>query len=258
MNQTLFIVCIAVICVLAVVLIAWLIAALVRQGKKSVKGKVVVIDETAYELVPLGEQPTSPALPVQTVAAAPELVAAQTVEEVAATSVAEEERFPSEIEGGVMFVRNEILPYPEAYLRLSSAQRGYIDELLAYAESKDGVKKVVNDKSASVYLGKKLLVRTMIRRGIVTARLTVQNNDFAAYTDSAGLKLKEKPIDVKIENGTMISHIKDIIDITYKDLLQERERKEEEKREQRRQKRRLAREAKLAAEKNFEEQQENA
>ena len=134
----------------------------------------------------------------------------------------------------------------------------YIDELLAYAESKDGVKKVVNDKSASVYLGKKLLVRTMIRRGIVTARLTVQNNDFAAYTDSAGLKLKEKPIDVKIENGTMISHIKDIIDITYKDLLQERERKEEEKREQRRQKRRLAREAKLAAEKNFEEQQENA
>lgn len=246
MNEILFIVCIAVICVLAVVLAVWLIVSLVRRGKESdARGKIVVVDESAYELVPLGEEFVIPERPAAAVQSAEEQVAVQTAAE--ETAASETAYFPSESEGGVMFVRNEILAYPEAYLRLSSAQRGYIDEILRYAEGKEGVKKVVNDKAATVYLGKKLVVRIMIRRGIITARLTVQNNDFEAYTDSAGLKLKTKPIDIKVENGGIISAIKDIIDITYRDLLEERGRKEEEKKQQRRERRRLAREAKLAA-----------
>ena len=245
MPKTLFIVCVAVICVLAVVLIAWLIVALVRMNRnKGVSGKVVVVDETAYELVPVGEAPTGavyapPAKPAEAAEPAP---AAQIVPEGAVLVSAEE------MEGTVMLRRNENVPYPEAYARLSSKQRGYVDEILRYAESKADVKKVVNDKSASVYLGKKLVVRIVIKRGIISARLTVQNNDFIAYTDNAGLNIKEKPIDVKVEEPEMVSAVKDIIDLSFRDLVLERARREEEKKAARREKRRLAREKKLAEE----------
>lgn len=163
MNEILFIVCIAVICVLAVVLAVWLIVSLVRRSKESdARGKIVVVDESAYELVPLGEEFVIPERPTAAVQPAEAQAAVQTAAE--ETAASETAYFPSESEGGVMFVRNEILAYPEAYLRLSSAQRGYIDEILRYAEGKEGVKKVVNDKAATVYLGKKLVVRIMIRR----------------------------------------------------------------------------------------------
>ena len=91
------------------------------------------------------------------------------------------------------------------------------------------------------------MCKQMLKRGIVMARLTVQNNDFIAYTDSAGLKIKEKPIDVKIEEPEMVSAVKDIIDITYRDLYAERARREEEKKAMRREQRRLAREKAKAA-----------
>lgn len=239
MSEALFIVCIAVICALALVLIVWLIVSLVQMNKnKKASGKVVVVDEKAYELVPLGEAPSGAAY----------VPAPAPVSEELASGYAYAAEPEEDAEGTVTLRRNEAVPYPEAYKRLSSKQKGYVDEILRYAESKEGVKKIVNDKSASVYLGKKLVVRIILRRGIVSARLTVQNNDFIAYTDNAGLNIKEKPIDVKVEQPEMVSAVKDIIDITFRDLTIERARKDEEKRAARREKRRLAREAKLAAE----------
>lgn len=226
MTEPLFIVSICVVLAVALALLVWVIVAIVMQNKaKKAPGKIVVVDEQAYVLVPLG-----------TPAAEQSAVAEQTAEEDARA----EELAPAQSEEAidtsdmVVLRRNESIPYAEAYLRLSKAQKGYVDEIIRYAEAKEGVKKVVNDKSASVYLGKKLVVRIVLKRGIVTARLTVQNNDFIAYTDSAGLNIKEKPIDVKIEEPGMVSAVKDIIDITYRDLFAERARREEEKKAMRR------------------------
>ena len=143
--------------------------------------------------------------------------------------------------------RNETLPYPEAYEALSSIEKSCVDDILAYAESKEGAKKVVNDKSASVYYGKKLLVRILLRRDKITARLTVQNNEFIAYTDKEGLNIKAKPVDVRVDTPETIEHIKNIINITYNDFYEERARREEEKREARREARRLKREAEKKA-----------
>ena len=226
MTEPLFIVSICIVLAVALALLVWVIVAIVMQNKaKKAPGKIVVVDEQAYVLVPLG-----------TPAAEQSAVAEQTAEEDARA----EELAPAQSEEAidtsdmVVLRRNESIPYAEAYLRLSKAQKGYVDEIIRYAEAKEGVKKVVNDKSASVYLGKKLVVRIVLKRGIVTARLTVQNNDFIAYTDSAGLNIKEKPIDVKIEEPGMVSAVKDIIDITYRDLFAERARREEEKKAMRR------------------------
>ena len=77
----------------------------------------------------------------------------------------------------------------------------------------------------------------------------MQNNNFAAYTDNAGLNIKEKPIEIKVDRAEMVPAVKDIIDISYGDLSAERERREEEKKAQRRESRRQARAALLSAEK---------
>ena len=149
-------------------------------------------------------------------------------------------------ESMILLKRAETVSYAEAYARLSPVQKGCVDAILAYAESKADVKKITTDKAASVYLGKKLVVRVLIRRGAVCARLTVQNNDFCAYTDSSGLNIKEKPVEIKVERPETVAAVKDIIDITYRDLLEERARREERRREQRRERRR----ARQAAEKD--------
>lgn len=250
MTEPLFIVSICVVMAVALALLVWVIVALVMQSKaKKTAGKIVVVDDQAYVLLPLDSAPVEEEKEVAE--PAKEQVAVE--EERAVEETREEELAPAQsveaIDTSDMVVlrRNESIPYEEAYLRLSKTQKGYVDEIIRYAEAKEGVKKVVNDKSASVYLGKKLVVRILLKRGIVMARLTVQNNDFIAYTDSAGLKIKEKPIDVKIEEPEMVSAVKDIIDITYRDLYAERARREEEKKAMRREQRRLAREKAKAA-----------
>ena len=260
MTEALFIVCVVLICVVALALAVWLIVTLVKGNRKDDAGRVVVVDDTAYVLVRVGDKaavaqaaaepaPTEPAPVAQEPEeeTAPVEPSVQESEEEPCDEESEEEQEPQDMEGMITLRRNETLPYPEAYEALSSIEKSCVDDILAYAESKEGAKKVVNDKSASVYYGKKLLVRILLRRDKITARLTVQNNEFIAYTDKEGLNIKAKPVDVRVDTPETIEHIKNIINITYNDFYEERARREEEKREARREARRLKREAEKRA-----------
>lgn len=260
MTEALFIVCVVLICVVALALAVWLIVTLVKGNRKDDAGRVVVVDDTAYVLVRVGDKAAVAQAAAEPAPAEPAPVAQEPEEETAPVEPSvqeseeepcdeesEEEQEPQDMEGMITLRRNETLPYPEAYEALSSIEKSCVDDILAYAESKEGAKKVVNDKSASVYYGKKLLVRILLRRDKITARLTVQNNEFIAYTDKEGLNIKAKPVDVRVDTPETIEHIKNIINITYNDFYEERARREEEKREARREARRLKREAEKRA-----------
>lgn len=260
MTEALFIVCVVLICVVALALAVWLIVTLVKGNRKDDAGRVVVVDDTAYVLVRVGDKAAVAQAAAEPAPAEPAPVAEEPEEETAPVEPSvqeseeepcdeesEEEQEPQDMEGMITLRRNETLPYPEAYEALSSIEKSCVDDILAYAESKEGAKKVVNDKSASVYYGKKLLVRILLRRDKITARLTVQNNEFIAYTDKEGLNIKAKPVDVRVDTPETIEHIKNIINITYNDFYEERARREEEKREARREARRLKREAEKRA-----------
>lgn len=260
MTEALFIVCVVLICVVALALAVWLIVTLVKGNRKDDAGRVVVVDDTAYVLVRVGDKAAVAQAAAEPASAEPAPVAEEPEEEPAPVEPSvqeseeepcdeesEEEQEPQDMEGMITLRRNETLPYPEAYEALSSIEKSCVDDILAYAESKEGAKKVVNDKSASVYYGKKLLVRILLRRDKITARLTVQNNEFIAYTDKEGLNIKAKPVDVRVDTPETIEHIKNIINITYNDFYEERARREEEKREARREARRLKREAEKKA-----------
>lgn len=255
MNEVLFIVCICVTCVCAAVLTGWVTAVLIRRRRAGHEACFVEVDGVPYLLVRMDKEAAGiayeRAVPLRVTAAEPPVPAAA---ELSAAEEAYAEDAPPENvlgkaaaeESMILLKRAETVSYAEAYARLSPVQKGCVDAILAYAESKADVKKITTDKAASVYLGKKLVVRVLIRRGAVCARLTVQNNDFCAYTDSSGLNIKEKPVEIKVERPETVAAVKDIIDITYRDLLEERARREERRREQRRERRR----ARQAAEKD--------
>lgn len=279
MNEVLFIVCICVTCVCAAGLTGWVTAVMIRRRRAGHEACFVEVDGVPYLLVRMDKEAAGiayeRAVPLRVTAAEPPVPAAAEpqaeppvlaaaepqaeppVPAAAELSAAEEtyaedappENVPGKAaaeESMILLKRAETVSYAEAYARLSPVQKGCVDAILAYAESKADVKKITTDKAASVYLGKKLVVRVLIRRGAVCARLTVQNNDFCAYTDSSGLNIKEKPVEIKVERPETVAAVKDIIDITYRDLLEERALREERRREQRRERRR----ARQAAEKD--------
>ena len=254
MTESLFIACMAIVIGIAVLLIIWFTVSVVRRPK-NVKGKVVSIDDTDYVLVPVGERSSryvaqaAAARPVQepasqVTASAVQPAAAETAattvqeRETAATTVQERETAATTVqEGEVVLRRNTAVPYPEAYAALSPDEKRYVDDILAYAQKFEGAKLVTNGHAACVYYGKKQLVRILLRRGKIVARMQVQNNTLAGYADENSLSLREKPVDVRVENAASVGYIKGILDINYATFKEERDIKEAKKKEERRLKR---------------------
>ena len=234
MTESLFIACMAIVIGIAVLLIIWFTVSAVRRPK-NVKGKVVSIDDTDYVLVPVGE--SSSRYVAQAAAARPVQEPASQVTASAVQSAAAETAATTVQEGEVVLRRNTAVPYPEAYAALSPDEKRYVDDILAYAQKFEGAKLVTNGHAACVYYGKKQLVRILLRRGKIVARMQVQNNTLAGYADENSLSLREKPVDVRVENAASVGYIKGILDINYATFKEEREIKEAKKKEERRLKR---------------------
>ena len=234
MTESLFIACMAIVIGIAVLLIIWFTVSAVRRPK-NVKGKVVSIDDTDYVLVPVGE--SSSKYVAQAAAARPVQEPASQVTASAVQPAAAETAATTVQEGEVLLRRNTAVPYPEAYAALSPDEKRYVDDILAYAQKFEGAKLVTNEHAACVYYGKKQLVRILLRRGKIVARMQVQNNALAGYADENSLSLREKPVDVRVENAASVGYIKGILDINYATFKEEREIKEAKKKEERRLKR---------------------
>lgn len=234
MTESLFIACMAIVIGIAVLLIIWFTVSAVRRPK-NVKGKVVSIDDTDYVLVPVGE--SSSKYVAQAAAARPVQEPASQVTASAVQPAAAETAATTVQEGEVVLRRNTAAPYPEAYAALSPDEKRYVDDILTYAQKFEGAKLVTNGHAACVYYGKKQLVRILLRRGKIVARMQVQNNALAGYADENSLSLREKPVDVRVENAASVGYIKGILDINYATFKEEREIKEAKKKEERRLKR---------------------
>lgn len=127
------------------------------------------------------------------------------------------------------------LTYDEAYAELSGEEQRRVDDILAFAMSKDkAAKKTQSKTAATVSLGRNQLVRIAIRKGGILARITVPNDELSAYADVSKTKIKAKPIDIKVDAPETVGTVKDLIDLTYKGILDERERKKQLQRERRR------------------------
>lgn len=252
MNPILLAVYLGILCVALVVLLVYLIVRLVTY----VKSRNTTFDESAvfvyngktYKLVPVGE--SAPAQPV-----AEPAVKEPAVEEAAPAAVEETEPAETPAEApaetpfvlgedkkivdsnAVVLVRTERLKYADAYAALSSIQRGFADELIAYAEGKGETREVSAAYAVTIYYLTKPVLQVHIRRGTVFAKVYVPNTSVAEYAGVNNVSIKEKPIDVKIDAPEKVGRAKDLIDIARANIEEGRARRAQAVRERRRQKR---------------------
>ena len=244
MNDTLWAIYIGVLCLVALLAAIWLvIAVIVRKRKERLAGGIYELDGKLYKLVPYEQEEEAPQ-PEPAEDAAAEEEEAEPLPEPQSEQLPEPESEPAAAadpnavvlpEDAVVLRVKNTLTYDEAYAELSGEEQRRVDDILAFAMSKDkAAKKTQSKTAATVSLGRNQLVRIAIRKGGILARITVPNDELSAYADVSKTKIKAKPIDIKVDAPETVGTVKDLIDLTYKGILDERERKKQLQRERRR------------------------
>lgn len=244
MNDTLWAVYIGVLCLVALLAAIWLvIEVIVRKRKERLAGGIYELDGKLYKLVPYEQEEEAPQ-PEPAEDAAAEEEEAEPLPEPQSEQLPEPESEPAAAadpnavvlpEDAVVLRVKNTLTYDEAYAELSGEEQRRVDDILAFAMSKDkAAKKTQSKTAATVSLGRNQLVRIAIRKGGILARITVPNDELSAYADVSKTKIKAKPIDIKVDAPETVGTVKDLIDLTYKGILDERERKKQLQRERRR------------------------
>mgnify|MGYP005787477753 CR=1 FL=1 len=243
MNDTLWAVYIGVLCLVALLAAIWLvIEVIVRKRKERLAGGIYELDGKLYKLVPYEQEEEAPqpepaedAAEEEAAESLPEPQAEQTPEPESEPAAAADPNAVVLPEDAVVLRVKNTLTYDEAYAELSGEEQRRVDDILAFAMSKDKATKRTQSKTAAtVSLGRDQLVRIAIRKGVIVARITVPNDELSAYADAAKTKIKAKPIDIKVDAPETVGTVKDLIDLTYKGILDERERKKQLQRERRR------------------------
>lgn len=243
MNDTLWAVYIGVLCLVALLAAIWLvIEVIVRKRKERLAGGIYELDGKLYKLVPYEQEEEAPqpepaedAAEEEAAESLPEPQAEQTPEPESEPAAAADPNAVVLSEDAVVLRVKNTLTYDEAYAELSGEEQRRVDDILAFAMSKDKATKRTQSKTAAtVSLGRDQLVRIAIRKGVIVARITVPNDELSAYADAAKTKIKAKPIDIKVDAPETVGTVKDLIDLTYKGILDERERKKQLQRERRR------------------------
>jgi hypothetical protein len=138
-------------------------------------------------------------------------------------------------EDTVTFSSDKTLTIDDKYLELDGSNKGYYDEIIAYATKVEGSRRFKNARYEEYKVGKNRLVRMLIKRGVVVCEFILPNNDFKNYVSENKLKIKAAPTVLKITDAESVQVAKDSIDIAIKAIEEEKEYKRQQTRERRKQ-----------------------
>lgn len=139
------------------------------------------------------------------------------------------------VDDTVTFSSEKTLTIDDKYSELSNDQKGYYDDIVAYAVKVDGARRFKNARYEEYKVGKNRLVRMLIKRGIIVCEFILPNNDFKNYVNENKLKIKAAPTILKIVDAETVQIAKDSIDIAIKSIEEEKEIKRQQMRERRKQ-----------------------
>ena len=157
-------------------------------------------------------------------------------------------------ENSVTFSKSHNMTMESRYAALSSEFKGYFDQVVRHAMSKDGVK--VNE-TTSYYdykIGAKRVMRISIKRGEIVCEFTFIDRDFNTYARANNIKVKPSATSIRVTEASAVGVAKDGIDVVCAQIAEEKEYKKELAREKRRERRRQ----KANDTENSEERAENA
>ena len=173
-------------------------------------------------------------------APAPVVSSASVVEEKKPAPEVMETAVALDSENAVTFESTAKLTLDEKYAMLDEKSKRYYDEIIAYAETKEGVRCFKNARYVEYKSGKNRLVRVNVKRGVVISEFILPNNDFKNYVSGNKLAIKLPTTVIKVTDDVMLSAVKESIDVAAKVIAEEKEMKRLANLE----KRRLARQAK--------------
>ncbi len=138
----------------------------------------------------------------------------------------------------VTFSKSHNMTMKSRYAALSSEFKGYFDQVVRHAMSKDGVK--VNE-TTSYYdykIGAKRVMRISIKRGEIVCEFTFIDRDFNTYARANNIKVKPSATSIRVTEASAVGVAKDGIDVVCAQIAEEKEYKKELARERRRERRR--------------------
>ncbi len=147
-------------------------------------------------------------------------------------------REPKDDENSVTFSKSHNMTMESRYAALSSEFKGYFDEVVSHAMSKEGVK--VNE-TTSYYdykIGAKRVMRISIKRGEIVCEFTFIDRDFNTYARANNIKVKPSATSIRVTEASAVGVAKDGIDVVCAQIAEEKEYKKELARERRRERRR--------------------
>lgn len=163
----------------------------------------------------------------------------ETEAEAEETSLVEEETATTEM---IRFAPRTVQTLEEKYLALDGKYRGYYDEIVKYALSQEGVKRIKNARYEEYKAGNTRLVRLLVKRGVVVCEFILPNADFKNYINENKVNVKLASTVMRVMDESTVQAAKDSIDIVVNALAQEREYKKQLARERRKENRRKEKE----------------
>ena len=148
-----------------------------------------------------------------------------------------------DLEGQIHFSADPKQTHRDKYLALSSQQKAWYDEIVAYAKKVETVKSVLTTGYEEYRLFSKRVIRMRIKKGTVICEFIITNVNFGRYISTNKLNVKQAPTSFKILEPIDVAAAKDSIDIAVRTILEEKEDAKRRARERRK----LARQAAQAA-----------
>lgn len=233
------------LCVLCLFAVMVIVRDIVRESRER-KGKNEDKEEDTTEEV-------APAVPVEEIAADEPMVETSIdyepipeVEEDSSSDLpdgVELIELPEEKEDPSAVSFNRVnLTCEEKYSMLSAEDKAFFDDIARHALTKDGVKELRKSGYYDYKIGAYRVLRMSIKRGEIVCQFTPIDSDFNNYADDSAVKIKQSATTVRVTEPAAVGVVKDGIDLVYKQIEEDKDRKKALALEKRRERRRKAKE----------------
>ena len=138
-------------------------------------------------------------------------------------------------DGTISFAAAQRQTLDEQYLALSKEQKRFFKKIAAYAEAKEGSKRIRNQRYEEYKIGAKRIVRLRIKRGILHCEFLMINRDLRNYINENKIPAKESATVIKVQNEETVEMVCSSIDLAVQLIEEERAYKKQLAKERRRQ-----------------------
>ena len=127
---------------------------------------------------------------------------------------------------GVIFAKASKETFAEQLAKLSEEQLALYNEILEYAQAKEGTKTSQSRSHLMVKVGRLRLIEMKFLREKLVCKFMVGSSEIKNYSlAEKSVKIKEKPVNIELDGENSLAVAKNMVDIVYKNIVEAKEDK---------------------------------